>query len=446
MFPFTHDQDKVSTALWIARIGRSCVAIAVGYALAKLKHRLLAQWTNYQIAHAHDANQEEDEPHHLHFYNLVLNTIIVCLVTLRIGKICHIHGARAGLQSFFAASGLGAVVFGIASRHVAEQVVGGLVLAATDVYEEGDKICLPESNNLQGFVRRVGLLDTDIESLDHTLIQIPNSRILTQHVVNLSRVKRSRVHQTIRLSYQDLPKVPALVQRIPLLIEQAASPLVLPTSHAQRPIRAHLTNLCHDHVEVVVTCHLQCRPGSPAFLQGRQQVLLAIAQAVKECRAEFALPTSVWESQGAPSEEEPQPGGGLDPHWPTMKNSTMASSMVDPTTRSTATPNKNDEWNRFRNDDDMPQVVPPPSSFLDLLPANALTRTAMPNSEPAENEPDLSLSDEEYDTLVVDDEEEEELLQEQQEEDQQEEEQEEPTEDTQDVGLVSQTKPSFGPE
>ncbi|KAL7577161.1 hypothetical protein ACA910_003498 [Epithemia clementina (nom. ined.)] len=304
-----------TAAVVVERVAKSLLSLAVGYALARLKRRWLMQWstttttttTNAQkknknkplpnaAAQPDTTNQDDDDDddddrrQHLYFYNLLLNGIIGSGVAIAILKSLNWHhGAGAGLQSVFCAGGLGALVFGIASRNVAEQVVGGLVLAATDAYDQGDRIRLPQCN-VEGTVQRISLVGTDIQDNDYNIVQIPNSRILNQHIVNLSRVNRSRVQQTIRLRYQDLPNIPALVQGIPQAIAGLSPPLL-----AQTPIRAHLTNLLADHVEMVVTCHLHCRPGSAAFLHWRQQILLTIAQAVREAGADFCLPTSVLE-------------------------------------------------------------------------------------------------------------------------------------------------------
>ncbi|KAL7577162.1 hypothetical protein ACA910_003499 [Epithemia clementina (nom. ined.)] len=286
--------SQLDTTIMVERLGKAVVAIALGYVLARLKRSLLEQWTNRPMTSASDDDGGGDVPHHLYFYNLLGNGMIGSIVFIVVLKLFRWqHGAGAGLQSLFAAGGLGAVVFGIASRNVAEQVVGGLVIAATNAYDEGDRIRLPESN-IEGTVKRISLIDTDIEGYDYSVIQIPNSRILNQHVINLSRVKRSRVQQIIRLRYSDLPKVPDLVQRIPDTIAAQATPVVV-TQDVTRPIRAHLSNLKDDHVEMIITCHLHCRPGSAAFLHWRQQVLLAIAQAVRDAGADFSLPTSILE-------------------------------------------------------------------------------------------------------------------------------------------------------
>ncbi|KAL7577174.1 hypothetical protein ACA910_003510 [Epithemia clementina (nom. ined.)] len=189
------------------------------------------------------------------------------------------------------------------------------------MYQEGDRIRLPESNGgccLEGIVIRMTLLDTHVRGDDYAVYQIPNSKIVNHYVMNLSRITQSRVQETIRIQYGDmLGKVPELVhEAIPKQILALSPPLVCAKinqgsnldhqevsntgqgKQRQQPrrrplLRAYLSSLQRDHVEIIVTCDLHCRPGSVAFIHWRQEILLAIAQAVQDMGAEFAMPTAV---------------------------------------------------------------------------------------------------------------------------------------------------------
>eukprot|EP00527_Entomoneis_sp_CCMP2396_P007477 CAMPEP_0198151578 /NCGR_PEP_ID=MMETSP1443-20131203/56163_1 /TAXON_ID=186043 /ORGANISM="Entomoneis sp., Strain CCMP2396" /LENGTH=284 /DNA_ID=CAMNT_0043817297 /DNA_START=93 /DNA_END=944 /DNA_ORIENTATION=- len=132
-----------------------------------------------------------------------------------------------GMNSLFAAGGIGALVFGLASKGLAEQVVGGLVVAAWDVFQVGDRVVLHKSG-ISGKVQRIGLADTAIMGYDNILVKVPNSQIFNQHVSNLSRVTMSPVQQKLRFKYSDLKKMPKLVKDIKQeILEQCGEELVV---------------------------------------------------------------------------------------------------------------------------------------------------------------------------------------------------------------------------
>jgi small-conductance mechanosensitive channel len=60
-----------------------------------------------------------------------------------------------------------------------------------------------------------------------------------------------------------------------------------------RPFRAHWREYNHDHITVVVNFHFDIPPRTQEYLDNQEQVLLAIARAVKKNNVKFALPYRV---------------------------------------------------------------------------------------------------------------------------------------------------------
>lgn len=117
-----------------------------------------------------------------------------------------------GFESLFAVSGVSAVLFSIASKDLAEHIVGGLAVQVWDAFSVGEKISL--GNGLSGKVVSIGLVETEIQSKNNIITKIPNSKIVNERVSNISRATKSRVVQTLRFKYEDMKKVPKVLADI----------------------------------------------------------------------------------------------------------------------------------------------------------------------------------------------------------------------------------------
>lgn len=190
-----------------------------------------------------------------------------------------------GLQSLFAAGGIGAVVFSLASKSLAEEIVGGFAISAWDAFEEGDAVRLGDGT--EGTVYKIGLIETEICGYDDIIIRIPNSQLLRTRVSNLSRIESSRVQQILRFKLSDIEKVPKILSDITDEIRSSCPELI---SDGSKPFRAVLSNYEPDHIQTTVVCHFSIPPGSAKAVKNREHVLLAIARAMKKNDAEFAIP------------------------------------------------------------------------------------------------------------------------------------------------------------
>lgn len=206
-----------------------------------------------------------------------------------------------GFQSLFTASGVGAIFFSLATKNVAEQVVGGLVIRGWDVFEEGDDVKLGDGT--EGTVKRIGLIETDIMGEDSVITTIPNAKLFNQKISNLSEVDRSQVKQTLRFRYSDIKRMSATLESMKEEITKACPELI---TDGSRPFRADLFNYNDDHIEVKVNCHFELKPGSSEYLDARQNMLHAIAVAVEKHGVEFALPSINYIVEQRTSDEDDQ--------------------------------------------------------------------------------------------------------------------------------------------
>ena len=206
-------------------------------------------------------------------------------------NVLHILEYKMGvsINGFFAASGVSAIVFSLASKGMVEQMVGGLLLQAWDAIEVGETVRLADGT--EGTIVRIGLLETEVVGGDHVPIRVPNSQIVGKRVHMFSKVSKSKVKQTLRFKYSDLHKLPQILKDIQQEILSAC-----PEKMLGEP-QVLLTNYEADHIQVGVSCSFDFKPDSSEYAETKQRALFAIADAIRKNGVDFALPAIQYETR-----------------------------------------------------------------------------------------------------------------------------------------------------
>lgn len=187
------------------------------------------------------------------------------------------------VNSILGLGSVGTLTFTLASQGLVTQFLSGLMLTATNKMYAGDFVMFGDGST--GTVIKMGWMETQLRATDNSIIKIPNSQLASQKMSNLSRVTECLVRQTLRFHYEDIDKIPELIQLIRQEIIAACPRLIL---NGKRPFRVFFTGYREDHLEVEVTTHHRLAPVGDAYHVNRQNVLLAINTAVKKCNMQFA--------------------------------------------------------------------------------------------------------------------------------------------------------------
>jgi hypothetical protein len=113
---------------------------------------------------------------------------------------------------------------------------------------------------------------------DEVLVSIPNTDLLKERVSNLSRVRHSQVKQILRIRYDDVDKIPILIDQIKYEIKKVCPSII---ADGSRPFRVHWTAINNDHCEITVDTRHHIKPIGDAYLDNKQNVLTAIYTALK---------------------------------------------------------------------------------------------------------------------------------------------------------------------
>ena len=220
-------------------------------------------------------------------FSRVLDIIIFLLTSIIVMDLCNVK-VGVVVKSLLSVAGLSSLIIGLSLRDPATQIIEGTSLLLLDRFRPGDKIKLADGT--VGRVISIGWLDTTLACTDNIHVRIPNSEIASKRISNVSRAKRSQVKQKVRLRYEDIDKIPQLVDDIKEEVKAACPKLVLDGS---RPFRVHWRSMADDHVSVVVDTHHDIPPMTQASFDNQERVMIAIAGAVKKNGMNFALPAKI---------------------------------------------------------------------------------------------------------------------------------------------------------
>ncbi|KAL3901261.1 MAG: hypothetical protein SGARI_006098, partial [Bacillariaceae sp.] len=221
--------------------------------------------------------------------NYFLDVIIVVATALAILDFLSVKTGFA-LRSILGFSSVGTLVFSLASQNLASEFLASLAIQGTNMFLEGDIVIIGDGT-VTGLVQKMGWLNTHIRLGHDDIVRVPNTQIAGARIANVSRQRLAAVQVTLDISYQEIPKLPALVNQIKDNIVEAArmtgseDSLVMDGS---RPFRVHWREMKEWSVQVVIDTHLRVRPLSNEYWDLRQAILFAISRATEANNIKFA--------------------------------------------------------------------------------------------------------------------------------------------------------------
>ena len=136
------------------------------------------------------------------------------------------------VSSLIAALSVIGVAFSLAIQDFLSNVFGGIQIISNHPFKVGDYV---EAGGQSGSVREVGLFYTKLDTPDKKLVQIPNSKIANDSIINYSEAPVRRVEFLISASYDDdVEKVRSvllqLIEAHPLVLREEGK---LPVAHVK---------------------------------------------------------------------------------------------------------------------------------------------------------------------------------------------------------------------
>ena len=116
------------------------------------------------------------------------------------------------VTSLVAVLSVAGLALSLAVQNFLSNVAGGLQLLVSQPFKVGDSV---EAGGCSGTVVELGVFYTKLNSVDNKLVQLPNSSIVSQNIINYSSEERRRVELKVTASY-DAPteQVKAVLARL----------------------------------------------------------------------------------------------------------------------------------------------------------------------------------------------------------------------------------------
>ena len=177
--------------------------------------------------------------------------------------------------------GVGGLAIALAVRPTLENVIGGLTLFADRPVRVGD-FC--RYGDQIGLVEQVGLRSTRVRSLERSIVTIPNAEFSQMKLENFMVRDRRLFRTTLQLRYETTPEQLryVLVKLREMLL---GHPKVTPD-----PARVRFVGFGGHSMDVEIFSYLRCQDQN-TFLAIQEDILLRIADIVKEAGSGFAIPS-----------------------------------------------------------------------------------------------------------------------------------------------------------
>lgn len=121
--------------------------------------------------------------------------VIIILLTI----ILIVDNFGYDVTSLIAGLGLGGLAFALAAQDLLKNLFGGVAILTDKPFKIGDRVRIDEKND--GWIREIGLRSTRMETLDGTMVVIPNNIIANTVLENVSKEHSRRIKVTLGLVY-----------------------------------------------------------------------------------------------------------------------------------------------------------------------------------------------------------------------------------------------------
>lgn len=106
--------------------------------------------------------------------------------------------AGAELSAILGAAGVLGIAVGIASQTSLSNIISGLFVVGEKAFQIGDVI---KSGEITGVVDSIDLLSVKIKTFDNLFVRIPNTKIISQELTNITRYPLRRMDFNIKVPF-----------------------------------------------------------------------------------------------------------------------------------------------------------------------------------------------------------------------------------------------------
>ena len=186
----------------------------------------------------------------------------------------------AGVLAF---GGIGGIAIGFAAKDLLANFFGALMIFLDRPFSIGDWIRSPD-REIEGVVEDIGWRSTKIRTFDKRPLFIPNSAFASLTVENASKMQNRRIFETIGLRYDDIDKVKLVIDQCRLMLSEH------PEIDDQEILMVNFVSFAPSSLDFFVYAYTRTIDWESYHLV-KEDVLMKIAEIIKENGAQIAFPT-----------------------------------------------------------------------------------------------------------------------------------------------------------
>ncbi len=250
---------------------------------------ILISWTLLRILNGYYSNKsflknlkESDDPMVVEqTYEITIRIFKIIIIIITALTLMQEFGLSiSGLLAF---GGVGGLVIGLAAKDLLSNFFGGLMIFLDRPFKVGEFIKSPD-RNIEGIVESIGWRLTVVRTFSKNVLYIPNSAFANIVVENATRMTNRRINQIIGLRYDDLDKIPKIVDDVRIYLESHND-----IDQSNKPA-VYFQSFSASSCDFFIRAFTNTKDWRE-FLKIKEQVLYKVSEIINNHNAAIAFPT-----------------------------------------------------------------------------------------------------------------------------------------------------------
>jgi MscS family membrane protein len=250
---------------------------------------VLISWTLLRILNSYYSNKsflrnlkEGDDPmvvEQTYEITVRIFKIIVMIIT----ALTLMQEFGLSISGLLAFGGVGGLVIGLAAKDLLSNFFGGLMIFLDRPFKVGEFIKSPD-RNIEGIVESIGWRLTVVRTFSKNVLYIPNSAFANIVVENATRMTNRRINEIIGLRYDDLDKIPKIVDDVRIYLESHNE-----IDQSNKPA-VYFQSFSASSCDFFIRAFTKTKDWRE-FLKIKEQVLYKVSEIINNHNAAIAFPT-----------------------------------------------------------------------------------------------------------------------------------------------------------
>ena len=232
----------------------------------------------------------------LHILTKFLRAVVLILLVLTL-----LSMAGVSISGLLAFGGISGIIVGLAVRETLANFFSGILIFWERPFVVGDWIRCP-TLGIEGVVEEINWRVTKVRNFEKRPLYVPNAMFMNNYVENPQRMTHRRFRERIGIRYEDLNKLPAILQEIRAMIDEHEK-----TDTAQKWVVGF--DEYGDSALIFFISVVTPATDWREFHQIKEEILFKMAAIVHKHGADFAFPTRrvLMESSTRPRNDDGSP-------------------------------------------------------------------------------------------------------------------------------------------